>query len=274
MSSKPSNPKDIMGIAKAPMSAVPTVVLHEMGLGMLEGALKYGRHNYRAVGVHSSVYYDAVMRHLNQWWEGEDIDQDSGLSHITKALTTLAVLRDSQIRGNVVDDRPPSTPTGWMQRFNDHAAKLIEKYKDRNPKHYTIADSTSGCANQTPLVESVDMFDRLGQKMVARTKEQCDAFYKLGYRVKVEPEKHYHPERPEPIVGIVPPKELDPVIVYHTDQRPNGPCSTAPIKDEIAARGYTIGQLHPSQSTGVDSSDAGDIDARPLAWRPAEGYTG
>lgn len=254
MTTKPSNPKDVVGIAKAPMSAVPTVVLHEMGLGMLDGALKYGRHNYRAVGVRSSVYYDAAMRHLNAWWEGEDIDPDSGLSHITKIMTTLAVLRDSQIRGNVVDDRPPSSEPGWMNRMNEHAAMLIERYKGKNPKHYTIGD-VEPAPTQTPLPDIVEMVDKLGQVMPASTQEEYDAFYKLGYRPTGRP--YLTAPRPvEPtleetckaVIAEVKARRVeDPEfnIVYHTEQRPTGPHlrnphpgpgSTSPIKDEIKAR--------------------------------------
>lgn len=58
-SAKPSNPKDTVGIRKAPMSTVSAAVMAEVGVAMLEGAAKYGRHNYRAVGVRASVYYDA-----------------------------------------------------------------------------------------------------------------------------------------------------------------------------------------------------------------------
>lgn len=64
MSEKPTNPKDSVGIRKAPMSTVSAVVMAEVGVAMLEGAAKYGRHNYRAVGVRASVYYDATLRHL------------------------------------------------------------------------------------------------------------------------------------------------------------------------------------------------------------------
>ena len=81
---KATNPKDAVGIKKVPLSTVSSKVIMEMGLGMLEGARKYGRHNYRVAGVRASVYYDACMRHLMAWWEGEDIDPDSGLHHIIK----------------------------------------------------------------------------------------------------------------------------------------------------------------------------------------------
>lgn len=133
---KPSNPKDMVGCLKTPFSVLPTPVMAEVALGMFEGALKYGRHNYRAVGVRASIYYDATMRHLTSWWEGEDLDPESQLSHITKAISSLTVLRDSMIRENWEDDRPPATLDLYVE-LNKRAAALVEQYKDRNPKHYT-----------------------------------------------------------------------------------------------------------------------------------------
>lgn len=136
MDTKDTNPKDSVGIKKVPISTVPATVLGEVGLAMLEGALKYGRSNYRVAGVRASVYYDAViMRHLMPWWEGEDLDPDSGISHVTKAIAGLIVLRDSMMRGNMVDDRPPQAQSGWLQEQNAKAAALIEKYPDPKPAH-------------------------------------------------------------------------------------------------------------------------------------------
>lgn len=125
---KESNPKDAIGTGKVPWSTTPQPVIAEVGLAMLEGALKYGRHNYRAIGVRTSVYFDAALRHLTAFWEGEDIDPDSGLPHIIKAIACLVVLRDSQQIGNVVDDRPPPHKPGWQKELNDAAARLIEQY--------------------------------------------------------------------------------------------------------------------------------------------------
>jgi hypothetical protein len=135
---KESNPKDAIGIKKVPFSTVPSPVVAEVGLAMLEGALKYGRHNYRAIGVRSSVYYDACFRHLTAWWEGEDIDPESGLSHITKALACLMVLRDADIIGKLVDDRPPPHAKGWQLAMNEAAGKLIDKYP--NPKEAYVKE--------------------------------------------------------------------------------------------------------------------------------------
>lgn len=135
---KDSNPKDAVGIKKVGLSVLPIRVLYDAAIGMLEGALKYGRHNYRVIGVRASVYYDAAKRHLDDWFEGEDIDPASQLNHVTKAITSLMVLRDAMIQGNWVDDRPPRAASGWMEDLNAKAAALIEKYPDPVPAYTEV----------------------------------------------------------------------------------------------------------------------------------------
>jgi len=131
---KPSNPKDALGILKVPFSTVSAPVLAEVGVGMLEGAMKYGRHNYRVIGVRASVYYDATMRHMTAWWEGEDLDPDSSddpalrLHHTIKAIASLCVIRDAMIQGKFVDDRPPPSPAGWQNDLNVKVKALVAKY--------------------------------------------------------------------------------------------------------------------------------------------------
>lgn len=143
MSQKPTNPKDAIGVRKAPMSTVSAVVLAEVGVAMLEGAAKYGRHNYRVSGVQASVYYDATMRHLMDWWEGVDIDPDSGMHHVTKAITSLVVLRDAMIQGMLTDDRPPrSIP--FYPRLNELAGEILDRHTDKNPVHYTHTHGGAG----------------------------------------------------------------------------------------------------------------------------------
>jgi hypothetical protein len=102
------NPKDAVGVKRwRQFIHVPMSVLCELGVAMLEGGRKYGRGNWRVAGVRASVYVDAAMGHIIQWWEGEDVDADSGLSHITKAIASLTVLRDAMIQDMLTDDRPP-----------------------------------------------------------------------------------------------------------------------------------------------------------------------
>ena len=131
---KDTNPKDAVGIKKVPASVIPRNVLADVALGLFEGARKYGRHNYRAVGVRASVYFDAVNRHMDAWWEGEDIDPDSGLSHVTKAISCLVVIRDAMMNDKWTDDRPPKFANQqWIDDFNKKAAQIIEMYPDGLP---------------------------------------------------------------------------------------------------------------------------------------------
>lgn len=144
---KETNPKDAVGVRKARwFSYLPLRVLIGVGLALLEGARKYGRHNYRIAGVRASVYVDAVVcGHLMPWMEGEDLDPDTaeldadgkpipgtGANHIDKAIASLIVLRDSMYEGNWEDDRPPSVKDwpGFIKEQHRKAGAIIDRYKN------------------------------------------------------------------------------------------------------------------------------------------------
>lgn len=131
---KASNPKDAAASGKPTYANVPVPVLYEIGAALLEGARKYGSYNWRVAGVLPSVYIDATRRHLDSWWEGEDIDPDSGLSHITKAIASLVVFRDAMIQGMIAEDnRPPRTQVPFMAGMTNVVSDIIERYPDPVP---------------------------------------------------------------------------------------------------------------------------------------------
>lgn len=126
---KSTNPKDALGIKKVPLHCLPMKPLLEVGLAMMEGGRKYGAHNYRKMGVRSSVYFDAAIRHLIAWWEGEDIDPDSGIHHLMKLAADMFVIRDAMYMGNCEDDRPIRYPDGIdIPSFNQKAAAILKRY--------------------------------------------------------------------------------------------------------------------------------------------------
>ena len=45
------------------------------------------------------------MRHLNAWRDGEDLDPESGLSHIAHIATSCNILLDAAACGTLQDDR-------------------------------------------------------------------------------------------------------------------------------------------------------------------------
>lgn len=128
---KASNPKDVIGSTKPTFSTVPHTFTALLGAAWLEGGLKYGRHNYRVVGVRASIYFDACMRHLFKWWElGEWIDADSGLPHVVKAAACLGVILDAQVCNKLNDDRPPTVPAEFWKYVEQVTKEII----DRAPK--------------------------------------------------------------------------------------------------------------------------------------------
>lgn len=74
------------------------------------GASKYedpdvGPHNWRR-GYKWSLSYAALMRHLTAWWDGEDTDPESGLSHLAHAGWHVLTLIWYTIHQPGMDDRP------------------------------------------------------------------------------------------------------------------------------------------------------------------------
>lgn len=137
------NPKDTIGLTKLPMHLWPEAASMYGCLGLLDGALKYGRNNWRAAGIYYTVYIDAARRHLTAILEGEEVDPDSGLPHLSHALATMGIIADALMTGKLIDDRN-FNGAGYrslVEELTPHVARLQEKHADKNPKHYTIADN-------------------------------------------------------------------------------------------------------------------------------------
>ncbi len=144
---KETNPKDMIGSDKLPIHLWPTTATMMGCLGFLNGALKYGRANFRAVGVRASIYYDAARRHIDAWFEGEDIDPDDKVPHLAAALACLAIIVDAQAAGKLTDDR--NFPGGY-RKLRDELEPLVKQLKQhhegRDPEHFNIQkapDATS-----------------------------------------------------------------------------------------------------------------------------------
>ena len=138
---KSTNPKDIIGSNKLPLHLFPTTATIYGCLGLLEGMLKYGRSNFREAGVRATIYNDALRRHMDAWMEGEDNAPDSGLPHLAHAIACIAILIEAVEAGMLKDDRLyPAKYRETVEKMTPHIIRLKEKYKDMNPKHWTIQD--------------------------------------------------------------------------------------------------------------------------------------
>jgi hypothetical protein len=107
---KPTNPKDIIGSGKLPLGLVPDTLLTEAAIAFLEGASKYGRYNWRIAGVRTSIYREAMQRHMIKWWNGEDRDPKTRVKHLASVIACAGILLDAELCGKLTDDRPPRAP--------------------------------------------------------------------------------------------------------------------------------------------------------------------
>lgn len=136
---KLTNPKDFVGSSKLPLHLWPETATATGCLGLLDGALKYGRLNWRETGVRASIYVDAVRRHLAAWFEGEDLDPDSGLPHMSHALACLAILVDAEAAGKLNDDRQyPGGYRALVERLTGAVEQTKQRHAGKKPTHYTI----------------------------------------------------------------------------------------------------------------------------------------
>lgn len=141
MNTKPTNPKDMLGSNKLPLHLWPEIATALGSLALLDGALKYGRGNWRVAGVRATIYVDAARRHMARWFEGEFADPDSGLPHLAHALACLAILVDAEAAGMLNDDRAyPAKLPDALDALTPHVARLKALRAGLEPKHYSAAD--------------------------------------------------------------------------------------------------------------------------------------
>lgn len=100
------NPKDRMGAKKPRLSLVPPASLIYQALAMQNGAVKYGAYNWREKKPAASIYYEACMRHMASWFDGEENAEDSGIPHLAHAIACIGIIIDCKETGNLIDDRP------------------------------------------------------------------------------------------------------------------------------------------------------------------------
>lgn len=95
--------KDDQG--KLPWGLLPFDALSEI-VGVLQfGADKYAARNWEK-GMTWSRPFDALMRHMTAWWQGEDRDPETGYLHLAHAGCCVLFLLAYQRRGVGEDDRP------------------------------------------------------------------------------------------------------------------------------------------------------------------------
>lgn len=89
---------------KPPLHLLSTTALLEVAKVLEFGANKYAAHNWRDGFVWSRPTA-AALRHILAWNDGEDLDPESGQSHLAHAMCCLMFLLEFEKTHPELDDR-------------------------------------------------------------------------------------------------------------------------------------------------------------------------
>lgn len=89
---------------KPPLGLISRYALEQEAHVMQYGVNKYGTHNWRK-GMDFSRLVDACLRHVYAFADGEDVDGETGLSHLAHARCCLAFLLEYEGKRIGSDDR-------------------------------------------------------------------------------------------------------------------------------------------------------------------------
>lgn len=93
------------GVKLARFDLIPPGPLWELAEHYGKGAKKYAERNWEK-GYEWSKNYQALMRHINQWWMGETVDEETGSNHLTAVAWHAFALLEFVHKHPELDDRP------------------------------------------------------------------------------------------------------------------------------------------------------------------------
>ncbi len=129
---------------KPPISLINRRALEEEAQVMAFGATKYAAHNWRK-GIASSRLLDAALRHILAYADGENVDPETGLSHLAHARCCLAFQIELEHSHPELDDRYVSEAREHVHKFDPHeAAARSSLGKDEQ----SVFERDAGCVVQ------------------------------------------------------------------------------------------------------------------------------
>lgn len=176
MKTQYNDPKGAAGAVKVPLGLIPPHAMEQTAWVHKLGADKYGPWNWRETGVCASTYVNAILRHLNAWRDGEDLDPESGISHLAHIACSCNILMDAEYCSKLQDDRNTTLP---------HTDPAEDETEEGSPKVAASYEDFWGPLDEEEedsLAEFVeDMWRELDKEIVCGWAE-------LGYRILKEGE--------------------------------------------------------------------------------------
>ena len=80
--------KSAESATKPRLELLPSAALEQIAEVLTYGAAKYEANNW-CRGARGGRYFAALLRHVFAWWRGEDLDPETGMSHLAHAACCL-----------------------------------------------------------------------------------------------------------------------------------------------------------------------------------------
>lgn len=116
---------------------VPLSAIEELGKVLTFGATRYGDETWRLLPKATDRYYAATLRHLFAYRNGEYLDKDSGMPHLSHALANIAFL----IELHLAKQRDASKDNIQLDLLNQYLGNKLEQqchefdYKEQGQDH-------------------------------------------------------------------------------------------------------------------------------------------
>jgi len=168
--SNTENPKEFLGREKDCIQYVPMAQLLKLARVHRLGADKYGQKNWRVQPVRMSTYYNAMFRHMVEWFEhGVNVDPESKEHPLLHAVACALIILDGIDHQSIMDDRAfAEVKTGRLAPPPDETrAKAVD----------AIQKALVGYTDVTPLPKASagfleDMERRVRESSTAPTSNQ------------------------------------------------------------------------------------------------------
>jgi hypothetical protein len=79
-------------IEKTQWRLLPWREIEEVARVLMYGNTKYKENDWQNVKNKREFYFDAAMRHITAWWNGERLDPESGLHHLAHAMCCMLII--------------------------------------------------------------------------------------------------------------------------------------------------------------------------------------
>lgn len=144
------------GVKEARFDLIPVKALETVATLYGRGAKKYSEHNWRK-GYEWSKSYAAMQRHLNAFWNGEDIDPEMGLPHLACAIFHAMTLLTFMEEQPEFDDRFVGPRTKEQAQSEEAIALLREKLINGSPMVLTPQEASEIAFGQKLTEEELNV---------------------------------------------------------------------------------------------------------------------